>query len=948
MRARRLTAVLLAISLSLVFAANAAAQAAKRPIGYDAYNAWRSIDGTTLSDDGAWLAYALVEQDGDGELVARNLRTGAEFRHARGKDPVITADSRFVIFTIVPPKAEVDKAKKDKKKPEDMPKNALGIMALADGSVTTVDQVKSFKVPELGASRLAYLKEKAEAVKTEDGRPKTEGKTEDKKEKKKPGADLVIRDLATGAETTVAEVVEYEWSRQGSWLAYGVSSKDAAQDGAFARNAQDGATVTLLKGQGHYEGFAFDEAGRQLAFVSDQADYASDVSPYRLYHWTPGATSASELVTPATAGMPEGFAVSEHGDLQFSKDGARLFIGTAPKPDAPPADDAPEPVDVDLWHWKDPLLQTMQDVRADDERERSYRAVVHIGDKQLVQLALPDMPQVRAGEDPSVLLGESNVPYQQLISWDASYDDVFVVNVTTGERTQVLERSYYGASLSPGGKYVLYFDEPTMDWWSYRISDGKRANLTGNVDAVVRWEDETHDTPNQPGPYGVAGWTADDKTVLVYDRYDIWALDPDGDAAPRNATAGAGRSGGIVFRYRPLDPEERVIPATPVLLSATNDVTKAEGFYRATLTAAAPPTRLVMADKAMGAPIKADKADVVVFTQSRFEEFPDLWVSDLSFANPRKVSEANPQQAGYLWGRSELIEYTNSDGKRLRAILTKPENFDPSKKYPLLVYIYEQLTQGLHTYIPPAPSHRLNLSRYASNGYVILRPDIVYETGYPGEAAEKCVLPAVQQVLDMGFIDPERIGIQGHSWGGYQIAHLITRTDIFAAAEGGALVANMISAYGGIRWQTGMSRAFQYEKTQSRIGAPPWEAPLQYIENSPIFWVEKVTTPFLTVHNDEDGAVPFEQGIEFFNALRRLGKEVYMFNYRGEGHHVLKRPNQRHFTVHMDEFFDHYLKGAPRPEWMDKGVPFLERGTRDVTPLFEKKTTVPTGAQGGR
>ncbi len=231
------------------------------------------------------------------------------------------------------------------------------------------------------------------------------------------------------------------------------------------------------------------------------------------------------------------------------------------------------------------------------------------------------------------------------------------------------------------------------------------------------------------------------------------------------------------------------------------------------------------------------------------------------------------------------------------------------------------------------------MSRYVSNGYVILQPDIVYEEGYPGEAAEKCVIPAVLKVLSMGFIDPARVGIQGHSWGGFQITHLVTRTNIFRAVEAGAPVANMISAYGGIRWGTGMSRAFQYEKTQSRIGAPPWDRSLEFIENSPIFWAEKVQTPYLTIHNDDDDAVPWYQGIEFFNALRRLDKEAYLFVFNGEKHGLRQRENQKYWTVHMAEFFDHYLLGAPMPEWMDKGVPYLERGTRDMSVFYGKKIT---------
>jgi dipeptidyl aminopeptidase/acylaminoacyl peptidase len=409
-------------------------------------------------------------------------------------------------------------------------------------------------------------------------------------------------------------------------------------------------------------------------------------------------------------------------------------------------------------------------------------------------------------------------------------------------------------------------------------------------------------------------------------------------------TNGDGRKNQLIFRYRGIDPDERVVPSgKPLLLSTTDDRTRATGYYRiATLTTTSAPDKVVMLDKAFGPLTKAKNADAVVFTLSRFEEFPDLWVSDTTFKDMKKVSNANPQAANYLTGRSELIDYVNADGKKLKAILTKPENFDPSKKYPLMVYIYEELTAGLHTYGAPNVGTSINIPRYVSNGYVVLRPDIVYETGYPGQSAEKCVMPAVQTVVAMGFIDPKRIGIQGHSWGGYQITYLVTRTNMFAAVEAGAAVSDMISAYGGIRWGTGMSRAFQYEKTQSRIGAPPWDAPLQFIENSPIFWVKKVETPYLTIHNDDDDAVPWYQGIEWFTAMRRLGKESYMFTFNGEKHGLRDRNNMKYWTVHMDEFFDHYLLGKPRPEWMDKGVSYQDRGTRDVSPLFKRKSAADT------
>ena len=948
----------------------------KRPITYDVYDAWWSIQGPTLSRDGGWLAYALTSQGLDGQLVVRNLESGQEFRHSRGTAPRFTPDGRFVLFTIVPPKSEEDEDEEDEREgegrgqaraepegrggrggPPKPPRNSAGIMALPSGQVSVVEHVGAISLPEESSAWVALYKGARAGGAGRGGRgargagpagrggpqPAGRGPATPGEKRKDPGSDLVIRNLTTGEDVTIPLVSDFAWNRDGSWIAYGVSSQKAEEDGAFARQTNDGTTVALHAGKGNYKGFAFDEAGAQLAFLSDQADYEKPVSPYRAYYWKPGEGAAAELVSSATRGMPAGLVVSDQAPPRFSRDGGRLYLGTAPPPPAPPAEGDPRPRAVDIWHYQDPHLQTMQQVRLQQERNRNYRAVVHLADRRFVQLGTFGLPNVNPGDDPSFAVGTSDLPYRREVSWDATYNDISIVDLKTGSARKILERWRGTPSMSPGGKYLLYFDEREADWFSYRLSDGAAVNLTGKL-GVNFWR-EDHDTPNLPGSYGSAGWTTDDAAVLLYDKYDIWEIRPDGSGG-RMVTNGAGRKTGTVFRYRSLDPEQRAIPSDePMLLAATDEATKATGFYRVNRAGTAAPERMVMQDKAFGAVSKARDAERIVFTLSRFDEFPDLWVSDTTFRDMKKVSDANPQQSEYVWGRSELIDYINADGRKLRAILTKPENFDPAKKYPLMVYIYEELSQGLHSYRAPAPGTSISITRYVSNGYVVLQPDIVYDTGYPGEAAEKCVIPAVNTVAAQGYIDPERIGIQGHSWGGYQITHLITRTNLFAAVQAGASVSNMISAYGGIRWGSGMSRAFQYERTQSRIGAPPWDAPLQFIENSPIFWVEKVRTPYLTIHNDADDAVPWYQAIEFFSALRRLDKEAYFFNYNGERHGLRNRENMKHWTVHQDEFFDHHLLGKPKPEWMEKGVPYMERGKRDVSELFKPKVTATTTTQ---
>ncbi len=593
---------------------------------------------------------------------------------------------------------------------------------------------------------------------------------------------------------------------------YSTSSREAEKDGAFARRMSDGSVKTLLSGRGHYKSLTFDDDGQQLAFLSDKEEYDKPVSPYRLYYWKAGDSPAVEIASAGTAGMPGGMVVADTAAPRFSRDGKRLFLATAPPPAAPPDPDTrtPAAIQVDLWSSRDPIIQPMQRVRADQERQRSYRAVVHLPDRKLVQLGTAEIPTVNPTDDAARALGTSDLPYRMELSWDQTYNDVFLVDLKTGRPQKILEHwGSSGTALSPGGKYLLFFDERTGHWFTHRTGDGVRVNLTEKL--PVRFQQE-NDTPDLPGPYGAGGWTANDASVLIYDEFDIWEIKPDGSGA-RMVTGGEGRRQHLIFRYRSLDPDERAVPTnTPLLLAATNDDTRATGFYRVPFSGATPPEKIVMLDKAFGAVTKADKADIVVFTLSRFEEFPNLWVSDTSFRHMQKVSDANPQQPEFTWGRSEIIEYMNADGRKLRAILTKPDDFDPAKKYPLMVYIYEELTNSLNNYSAPNVGTSINVTRYVSNGYVLLRPDIVYSTGYPGESAEKCVIPAVNTVVAMGFIDPKRIGIQGHSWGGYQITHLITRTNLFAAVEAGASVSNMISAYGGIRWGTGMVREFQYRE----------------------------------------------------------------------------------------------------------------------------------------
>jgi dienelactone hydrolase len=476
------------------------------------------------------------------------------------------------------------------------------------------------------------------------------------------------------------------------------------------------------------------------------------------------------------------------------------------------------------------------------------------------------------------------------------------------------------------------------------LPDGKKTNLTAKL--PVKFFNEEHDTPDEPRPYGPAQWSADEKHILISDKFDLWKVAVDGSSA-ENLTK-IGRE--LNTRFRLLRLSDTAAAETPPgpppteptgegppraesaagfdlsktwVLAAENLLTRDNGFYR--LEPGQKPRLLIMAPRRFGNPIQAKSADSYVLTAGTFSDYADYYATDRDFRELRKITDIQPRVREFNWGKAELVNYTSADGVPLSGILIKPENFDPNKKYPMMVYIYERLSQGLHQFRIPSFGTSINPTFYASNGYLVYMPDICYTIGSPGQSAMKCVLPAIQAVVNQGIVNENAIGIQGHSWGGYQIAYMITQTNRFKAAEAGAPVSNMVSAYGGIRWGTGLPREFQYERTQSRIGGTIWEYPMRYMENSPIFMADRVKTPVMILHNDQDDAVPWYQGIEYYLALRRLGKEAYLFNYNDERHGLRRRATQMDYTVRMQQFFDHHLKGAPMPDWMAKGVPFLDR-----------------------
>jgi len=953
----------------------------KRALDHADYDVWKRIQSETVSRDGHWLAYQLTPGDGDGTLQVQGLNQDRSATVERGVGPVISYDGRWLVARIAPMDSATKQAKKEKKKPADQPKDSLVILDLG-GSLDAAaafrtERVKSFKLPEENSGWMAYLLEKVAdtAKKTEEpaggqtgrgragrGQAAEPDKPDESKKPRTPdGSTLVVRDLGSGQERRFENVVDYDFVKDGSALYYTASGEKGAADGVF-RVPRSGDAQPVATGEGRYMQLAVSDDGDHVAFVTDRDDRAADAPAFALY--LGGASGAASVVVAADAtGLPQGWAPSQNGAVSFSDNGRRVFFGSAEKPvyEKPDSTLDDEKVSVDIWNWKDPTLQPMQLLQLTQEKKRSYQALYDIGDEKVVQLATVEVPEVTVGNkgDADVALGISDLPYRQLQSWEGrSYVDVYVINTATGARQKVLLKLSQTPRLSPEGKYAWWWDGEAKAWMSLDTHTKQVRILTAGAD--VAFYDELDDHPDLPPAYGSAGWTDGDAGFLAYDAYDIWMLDPTGKKAPRDVTEGLGRKSDIRFRYVSMDneggfgfgrfrrgPAEAVPVDEDVTLSAFDVNTKASGYYRDRFDGNREPQRLVWGDAMYSGARKAEDADVVLFDKQTFREFPDVWVTDASFSTPRRVTDANPQQADYSWGTEELVEWTSNDGIPLQGILYKPDGFDPSKKYPMMVYFYERNSDNLHRYVVPAAgSSSINYSFYVSRGYLLFVPDIPYEIGYPGESAIDAVIPGVLELCDRGFVDRAHIGVQGHSWGGYQTAYIVTRSNLFAAAEAGAPVSNMTSAYGGIRWGSGMVREFQYEHSQSRIGGTLWDKLQTYIENSPLFFAPKIQTPLLMMHNDADTAVPWYQGIEFFTALRRLHKPAWLVVYNHEQHGLSREPDRKDWAVRMQQFFDHYLKGAPEPVWMEEGVPAILKGKTLGLELESGKVANQAGGKG--
>lgn len=958
------------------------------------YGQWESFGGRTrLAHDGRWLAYTIRRVNGKNEVRLRMLATDAKEVFENASNPIFSADSQWLAFSIGLPPEKREKLEREKKPIQ----NKLGLHSLVDGNTVEFEKVQSFSFSEDGK----YLVLQMYAPKGRESK----------------GRDIMVRDLKAGLNTGFGNIASTAWNDKVSLLAMVVDAEDQAGNGMQLYDPQRGKLVTLDSGQANYKSLAWRKdaddlaAFKEIKYEEDEDTTRQVLTWRRLNHKKSSGKVFDHL---DREDFPSEFRVVDFAGLKWSDDGKRVFFGiqeweskpkklteedkepnseekedtesnvddaaeavsqekpeaesqvesgaeskpspesskdkdeakqtskneTDSKPDKEEAkinekpkslrESLKDPAGVEVWHAKDIDIIPRQKKTEKQDRKKNLLSAWIIPDNRFVQLGNEVTEDVTLLEKQKLALGTDNTPYETVKRFGPTLVDAHIIRTDTGKRWKAFERIKYHFSSSPDGRYIPYVMED--HFWLYDTKLKEASNLTKDLETSFINKERNTLTDQSP-PYGIGGWSKDGKHLFLYDRFDVWRFATNGS---RSECLTRGAEPEIQYRRVILDPDEdRFIDlGKPLYLSIYGEKTKKRGYAK--MEWGELPETLVWKDKNIGALIKAKEADVYAFHEGDYSDSPDAFVGNLNRREMRQVSETNPFQSDFNWGRSELVDYTNEHGQRLQGALFYPANYQPGKQYPMIVYIYETRSQTVHSYYTPSERSPYNTAVFSAEGYFVFQPDIVYRAQNPGLSAKECVIPAVKSVLETGMVDPKRIGLVGHSWGGYQTAFLSTQTDLFAALVAGAPLTNMMSMSMSIYWNSGQTDAWIFHESQGRMDRPFWKDVDTYMANSAIFNIDNLNKPLLVAFGDEDGAVDWQQGIELYNAARLAQRPMVMLVYPGENHGLAKKPNQVDYHYRILEWFGHYLNGEEASPWILEGQTYLDR-QKEIKAFKKKK-----------
>ena len=944
---------------------------AQLPMSWKDVATWKSMpnSGFKLSPDGQWMAYVLTGIETDGELILQKVADPASKKTfplgaATFANFEFSDNSQWIAFKEYPKFTEKQANEKAKGKPL---KEKLHLIQLGSGDKKTFEGISSFNFTGEAATHLLITLPK-------------EG-TGDAK-----GSDLLIHHLATGKSQNLGNIREHAVNKAGTHLAYAVDAANSQGNGLYLLTLASNSVSVLDSDEAGYQSINWTEKGDAFAALKFKKDkkYTQEkgavlgiknlsspqitlyepakdstsfdsrytISPNRRPLWSDDLSRLfygihplvlAEKVSPKKEVNQDSLRQAEVVSLEKIKSDstiksvsdlqkaiAKLNTGASPEKKA---SDAKKP-EMTIWHWNDERLQSRQQVMEGMDKNFSFWAMYDVVGKKHTPLQDSTLLELNLLPNQYYALGADQQAYELDNNLNGqTYDDYYIVDLKSGAKTLLFEKFYQPsfASMpraSTDGKKLLYGKDGHFH--VYDIATKTHSNLTEKL--PVSFVDVEDDHNVVKPLYNPLGWSSDSRYALIRDGWDIWQIPLSAKETPLNLTQN-GKAQKIRYQYRvSLDSDEKGVDLTKTMyLRIYGERTKKSGYAtlapaKAGLTAGAKVLR--WEDANIQGLSKAKKAAVLTFTRENANQPTQVFLTDATLSISKQLTENTPDASKYAWSAGvKLVDYVTTKGDSLQAALFLPAGYVEGKQYPTVVYYYEKLSQTLHNWSNPAYSGTgWNPSVYTSNGYAVLIPDIVYKMDDPGMSAVWAVLPAVDAAIQTGVIDPNKMGLHGHSWGGYQTSFLITQTNRFKAAAAGAPLTNMISMYDLIYWNSGSGNMSIFEASQGRFLGGPWENWDAYERNSPIYHVKNVKTPLLMLHNDKDGAVDFTQGIEYYNALRRLKKPVIMVQYLGENHGLGKLENRKDYAVRMMEFIDHHLKGMPAPSWMENGVPRLKLG----------------------
>ena len=898
---------------------------------------WETLGSGALSPDGKFVAYDLRRGNGTTEVRYRAVGGGEEHSIRLATAPQFSNGSRWLLFTILPDTAGGrggagrgarggGGAAGTAANAAPAPHNTAGVIDLRTGVQSTFDDIQTYSLSDDG-THVALRRYPAQG---------------------RRAADVIVRNLDAGTELAFGNVAELDWSENGALLAMAIDVDGHTGNGVQVLNASTGALRSLDAGTNHYTALAWHSKGDNLVAMRSRVDSAFVDTAYTVIAWrgVAGAKPTSntiDLTADFDAAHP--MRIAPYRPPQWSDDGSTIFFGIAPRePRVEAARADMPPARVQVWHAKDVRQFHQQEVNAVQERQRTTLVAWHPGQTTVARLATDPYENVQVGPGGAYVVAMDQAPYAPEYMSGRTVEDVYLVDPSTGKRNKILSKSPFGPTVSPSGNVVLY--QQGGQWWSLDVAKNTRTNLTGKLGTPFINMEDDHPVPERRA-YGAAGFVNGEKSALIYDRFDIWQVNVDGSSPTRitrgredstvyrcaseggfgfGGGGGRGGRGGAASAPCTLGGDARTIDTSkPLMLTATGEYNKKSGYAK--VTVGQPVQRLVFEDKQIGNLRKAKEADVYLLQEQSFAESPNYFVAGPSLADAKAVSNTNAFQRDYAWGKQVLMDYSNKRGDKLQMMLTYPANYEPGKKYPMVVYYYEKLSQGFHQYVAPSERSPYSTQNFSQNGYFVLRPDIVFQARNPGYSGLDCVESAVRTALaKVSDIDGKRVGNMGHSWGGYQSAfYAVHNHNTFAATIAGAPLTDLISFYGYTSGNSGLGETGHFETGQERMGVSLWEDPQAYIRNSTVFAIDSLKTPLLLEEGDADGNVNPFQSQEVYNFGRRLGKNIVYLVYEGENHNVARQESQADYTKRQLEWFGHYLKGDPAASWIAEGETYATR-----------------------